>query len=39
MPELRSREQSMRAELQAIRDQAADRMSFLRLAETVKILT
>ena len=35
MPELRSREQSMRAELQAILDQAADRMSFLRLAETL----
>lgn len=35
MPELRGREQSMRAELQAIVDQAADRMSFLRLAETL----
>lgn len=35
MPELRAREQGMRAELQAIRDQAADRMSFLRLAETL----
>jgi site-specific DNA recombinase len=35
MPELRAREQSMRAELQAILDQAADRMSFLRLAETL----
>jgi site-specific DNA recombinase len=35
MPELRAREQSMRAELQAILDRAADRMSFLRLAETL----
>ncbi|WP_117196292.1 recombinase family protein [Rhizobium terrae] len=35
MPELRTREQSMHAELQAIVDQAADRMSFLRLAETL----
>jgi Recombinase zinc beta ribbon domain len=35
MPELRAREQSMRSELQAILDQAADRMSFLRLAETL----
>ena len=35
MPELRAREQSMRAELQAILDQAADRTSFLRLAETL----
>ncbi|WP_281438352.1 recombinase family protein [Rhizobium sp. 007] len=35
MPELRAREQSMHAELQAIVDQAADRMSFLRLAETL----
>jgi site-specific DNA recombinase len=35
MPELRAREQGMRAELQAILDQAADRMSFLRLAETL----
>jgi len=35
MPELRAREQSLRAELQAILDQAADRMSFLRLAETL----
>ena len=35
MPELRAREQSARAELQAILDQAADRMSFLRLAETL----
>ena len=35
MPDLRAREQSVRAELQAILDQAADRMSFLRLAETL----
>ena len=35
MPELRTREESMRAERQAILDQAADRMSFLRLAETL----
>ena len=35
MPELRAREQTMRTELQAIRDQAADRMTFLRLAETL----
>jgi site-specific DNA recombinase len=35
MPELRAREQGMRAELQAILDQAADRLSFLRLAETL----
>jgi site-specific DNA recombinase len=35
MPELRAREQSMRAELQANLDQAANRMSFLRLAETL----
>ena len=35
MPELRGREQGMRTELQAILDQAADRMSFLRLAETL----
>ncbi|UVK49731.1 recombinase family protein (plasmid) [Mesorhizobium sp. AR02] len=35
MPELRAREQTMRTELQAIRDQAADRMIFLRLAETL----
>ena len=35
MPELRAREQSARAELEAILDQAADRMSFLRLAETL----
>ena len=34
-PELRARERSMRAELQAIIDQAADRMSLLRLAETL----
>ena len=35
MPELRAREESMRAERQASLDQAADRMSFLRLAETL----
>ncbi|MFB9984546.1 recombinase family protein [Mesorhizobium kowhaii] len=35
MPELRAREQTMRTELHAIRDQAADRMTFLRLAETL----
>jgi site-specific DNA recombinase len=35
MPELRAREQFVRAELQAILDQAADRMAFLRLAETL----
>jgi site-specific DNA recombinase len=35
MPELRAREQGIRAELQAILDQAADRMAFLRLAETL----
>ena len=35
MPELRAREQSMRAERQAILDQAADQISFLRLAETL----
>ena len=35
MPKLRAREQSMRAEMQAILDQAADRISFLRLAETL----
>jgi len=35
MPELRAREQAIRAELQAIVDQTADRMSFLRLAETL----
>ena len=35
MPELRAHEQTMRAELQAILDQAADRMSFLHLAETL----
>ena len=35
MPELRAREESMRAERQAILDQAANRMSFLRLAETL----
>ena len=35
MPELRAREQGMRAELQAILVQATDRVSFLRLAETL----
>ena len=35
MLELRTREQSMRAEMQAILCQAADRMSYLRLAETL----
>ena len=35
VPELRAREQSMRAERQAILDQAADQISFLRLAETL----
>jgi site-specific DNA recombinase len=35
MPELRGRDQAIRAELQAILDQAADRLSFLRLAETL----
>ena len=35
MLELRTREQSMRAEMQAILGQAADRMSYLRLAETL----
>jgi site-specific DNA recombinase len=35
MPGLRSRDQVIRAELQAILDQAADRLSFLRLAETL----
>ena len=35
MPELRAREQSMQAERQAILDQAADQISFLRLAETL----
>jgi site-specific DNA recombinase len=35
MPELRARDQAIRAELQAILDQAADRLSFLRLAETL----
>ena len=35
MPELRAREESMRAERQVILDQAADRMSFHRLAETL----
>jgi site-specific DNA recombinase len=35
MPALRQREQSLRAELQAITDQANDRATFLRLAETL----
>ena len=35
MPLLRQREQSLRAELQAIADQATDRATFLRLAETL----
>jgi site-specific DNA recombinase len=35
LPELRARDQALRAELQAILDQAADRMAFLRLAETL----
>jgi site-specific DNA recombinase len=35
MPALRQREQTLRAELQAIADQANDRAAFLRLAETL----
>ena len=35
MPGLRQREQALRAELQAIADQANDRATFLRLAETL----
>ena len=35
MPALRQREQTLRAELQAIADQANDRVKFLRLAETL----
>ena len=35
MPPLRQREQALRAELQAIADQASDRAMFLRLAETL----
>ena len=35
MPLLRQREQALRAELQAIADQASDRATFLRLAETL----
>jgi site-specific DNA recombinase len=35
MPRLRQREQALRAELQAIADQANDRAAFLRLAETL----
>jgi site-specific DNA recombinase len=35
MPMLRQRQQTLRAELQAIADQANDRAAFLRLAETL----
>nr|WP_274533503.1 recombinase family protein [Ensifer sp. LCM 4579] len=35
MPDLRAREQGLKAELQTILDQAADRMAVLRLAETL----
>src|SRR6266851_990981 len=35
IPSLRQREQTLRAELQAIADQASDRATFLRLAETL----
>ena len=35
MPRLRQRKQALRAELQAIVDQASDRAAFLRLAETL----
>src|SRR5271165_6050594 len=35
MPSLRQREQTLRAELQAIADQTTDRAKFLRLAETI----
>src|SRR5206468_11587564 len=35
MPALRQRDQALRAELQAIADQANDRAAFLRLAETL----
>jgi site-specific DNA recombinase len=35
MPALRQRERTLRAELQAIADQANDRAAFLRLAETL----
>ena len=35
MPTLRQRKQTLRAELQAIADQASDRAAFLRLAETL----
>ena len=35
MPALRQRKQTLRAELQAIADQATDRATFLRLAETL----
>ena len=37
MPTLRQREQALRAELQAIADQANDRAAFLRLAETLSL--
>src|ERR1700723_473427 len=37
MPALRHREQTLRAELQAIADQASDRAAFLRLAETLTV--
>ena len=35
MPPLRNREKTLRAELQAISDQAGDRAMFMRLAETL----
>ena len=35
MPTLRQREQALRAELQALADQATDRVTYLRLAETL----
>jgi len=35
MPPLRQREQTLRAELQAIADQTSDQATFLRLAETL----
>jgi site-specific DNA recombinase len=38
MPMLRQRQQALRAELQAITDQANDRAAFLRLAETLTAL-
>jgi site-specific DNA recombinase len=37
MPMLRQRQQTLRAELQAITDQANDRAAFLRLAETLTV--